>query len=350
MTPLLGGAARRLTAAAYRVVFRTVLLRLDPETAHELAMTVLRVIGAVPPLAGVLRTAALRGATEVRTLGLVLPTPFGLAAGFDKNARAVPGLGALGFGHVEIGTVTHLPQAGNAKPRLFRLPADRALINRMGFNNAGAEAVARRLRGLRRRPGLPIVGVNIGKSRAVAVEDAVADYVASTRLLAPVADYLAVNVSSPNTPGLRGLQDLDRLEPLLAAIRDAAGSVPLLVKIAPDLSDDAVRDIGALVLRLGLQGVIATNTTVRRDGLRTPAAEVAGMGEGGLSGPPVRARSIEVLRLLRAVLPAEVCVISVGGVLTRRDVRERLRAGATLVQGYTGFLYRGPTWAADLAV
>jgi dihydroorotate dehydrogenase len=339
---------RRLLAAGYGVLFRAVLLRLDPETAHALAMAVIRGIGAVPPLATALRRLATRRGSEVRALGLDFPTPFGLAAGFDKNAVGVAGLGALGFGHVEIGTVTHLPQSGNPKPRLFRLPADGALINRMGFNNQGAEAVARRLR--RRPPGaLPIVGVNIGKSRAVDVDDAVADYVASTRLLAPVADYLAVNVSSPNTPGLRGLQDLDRLEPLLAAVRDAAGSVPLLVKIAPDLTDEAVRDIGALVLRLGLAGVIATNTTVERTGLRTPAAEVERMGAGGLSGRPVAARSLEVLGLLRDVLPPETAVISVGGVLTRRDVQARLHAGATLVQGYTGFLYRGPTWAADLA-
>jgi dihydroorotate dehydrogenase len=218
----------------------------------------------------------------------------------------------------------------------------------MGFNNQGAAAVAKRLQ-RRRRGALPIVGVNIGKSRVVEVDDAVADYVASTRLLAPVADYLAVNVSSPNTPGLRGLQDLDRLEPLLAAVRDAASGVPLLVKIAPDLPDDAVRDIGALVLRLGLAGVVATNTTIGRAGLRTSPAAVERMGAGGLSGRPVAARSIEVLRLLRAVLPPEVAIISVGGVLTRRDVQDRLLAGATLVQGYTGFLYRGPTWAADLA-
>jgi dihydroorotate dehydrogenase len=339
---------RGLVAAGYGLLFRAVLLRIDPEAAHALAMAVIRAIGAAPPLATALRHLTTGRGSEVRALGLVFPTPFGLAAGFDKNAVGVAGLGALGFGHVEIGTVTHLPQSGNPKPRLFRLPADGALINRMGFNNQGAEAVARRLR--RRRPGAhPIVGVNIGKSRAVEVEDAVADYVASTRLLAPVADYLAVNVSSPNTPGLRGLQDLDRLEPLLTAVRDAAGGVPLLVKIAPDLGDEAVRDIGALVLRLGLSGVIATNTTVARAGLRTPAAEVERMGAGGLSGRPVAARSLEVLRLLREVLPPEAVVISVGGVLTRRDVQGRLQAGATLVQGYTGFLYRGPTWAADLA-
>jgi dihydroorotate dehydrogenase len=342
-------AAGGLVAAGYRLLFRAVLLRLDPEQAHALAMGVIRGIGAVPPLAVALRRRALRRSTEVRALGLVFPTPFGLAAGFDKNAVGVAGLGALGFGHVEIGTVTHLPQSGNPRPRLFRLPADRALINRMGFNNHGAEAVARRLSRLR-SPARPVVGVNIGKSRAVEVEDAVADYVASTRLLAPVADYLAVNVSSPNTPGLRGLQDLDRLEPLLAAVRDAAGGVPLLVKIAPDLGDEAVRDIAALVLRLGLAGVIATNTTIGREGLRTPAVEVERMGAGGLSGPPVAARSAQVLRLLREVLPPAVVVISVGGVLTARDVHERLREGATLVQGYTGFLYRGPTWAAELAV
>jgi len=218
----------------------------------------------------------------------------------------------------------------------------------MGFNNDGAEVVAARLRRLRTQPGLPVVGVNIGKSRVTAVEDAVEDYRFSARLLAPVADYLVVNVSSPNTPGLRGLQELDLLEPLLAAVLEESGGTPLLVKIAPDLEDDAVRHIGDLVGRLGLAGVVATNTTIRRDGLRTPADEVAAMGAGGLSGPPVAARSLEVLRLLRETLPADACVISVGGAATRADVRARLDAGADLVQGYTAFLYRGPGWAADL--
>jgi dihydroorotate dehydrogenase len=334
---------------AYRALFRVVLMRMEPEAAHHAAMLVIRALGATPVVAGVVRRRTLAAGAATQALGLRFPTPFGLAAGFDKNAVGLRGLAALGFGHVEIGTVTAKPQPGNPAPRLFRLPADGALINRMGFNNDGAVVVADRLRRLRRRGGLPIVGVNIGKSRVTEVEDAVDDYRFSAALLAPLADYLVVNVSSPNTPGLRGLQELDLLEPLLAAVLAESGSTPLLVKIAPDLEDDAVRHIGALVGRLGLAGVVATNTTIRRDGLRTAAAKVDAMGAGGLSGPPVAARSLEILRVLREALPAESTVISVGGVATAADVQARLTAGADLVQGYTAFLYRGPGWAAALS-
>lgn len=332
----------------YRALFRVVLMRMPPEAAHHIAMVAIRGLGEAPVVADVVRAATLRGSDRVRAMGLVFPTPFGLAAGFDKNAVGLRGLAALGFGHVEIGTVTAKPQPGNPKPRLFRLPADGALINRMGFNNDGADVVAARLTRLRRRGGLPVVGVNIGKSRVTAVEDAIDDYRSSAAKLAPLADYLVVNVSSPNTPGLRGLQELDLLEPLLVAVLAEAGDTPLLVKIAPDLDDAAVGHIGALVGRLGLAGVVATNTTIRRDGLRTPAGRVEAMGAGGLSGPPVAVRSLEVLRLLREALPADACVISVGGVATAADVRARLAAGADLVQGYTAFLYRGPGWAASL--
>ena len=339
-----------LAERLYRPFFSTVLVRLDPETAHHLAMVVIRALGASPAVARIVRRRTVAGATRVEAMGIRFPTPFGLAAGFDKNAIGVRGLGAMGFGHVEIGTVTAVPQPGNPRPRLFRLPADGALINRMGFNNEGAAAVAARLAALRRQGALPVVGVNIGKSRVVAVEDAIDDYRTSARLLAPHADYLVVNVSSPNTPGLRGLQELDRLEPLLAAVREEAGTTPLLVKIAPDLEDDAVRRIADLVVRVGLAGVVATNTTIRRDGLATPPDEVAAMGDGGLSGAPLKARALEVLRVLRAALPDDRCIISVGGVTSTDDVRERLALGADLVQGYTGFLYRGPGWARDLAL
>ncbi len=194
----------------------------------------------------------------------------------------------------------------------------------------------------------PVIGVNIGKSRAIAVEDAVADYLESTRLLAPHADYLVVNVSSPNTPGLRGLQELDKLAPLLEAVRDAAGASPVLVKIAPDLSDEEALRIAELVVRLGLGGIVATNTTLSREGLATDPKVVEAAGAGGLSGAPLAARSLELLRLLRAAVPAELCIISVGGVETAADVAERLAAGATLVQGYTAFLYRGPLWARQI--
>jgi dihydroorotate dehydrogenase len=327
----------------YALLFRLVLRRMDPERAHHLAFRVIRLIPGF--LRGVSRP---HPSLAVEALGLRFPSPFGLAAGFDKEAAGVRGLGVLGFGHVEVGTITAVPQPGNPKPRLFRLVADRAVINRMGFNNAGAEAAARRLRSERRRRIRPVIGVNIGKSRVVAVEDALDDYLTSTRLLAPLADYLVVNVSSPNTPGLRGLQELDKLAPLLEAVRDAAGEVPVLVKIAPDLTDDQVLRIAALSVELGLPGLVATNTTITRDGLRSAAVEIAAAGEGGLSGAPLAARSLEVLRLVRTAVPADFVVISVGGVETAADVAERLAAGASLVQGYTAFLYRGPFWARHI--
>jgi dihydroorotate dehydrogenase len=225
---------------------------------------------------------------------------------------------------------------------------DLAVVNRMGFNNGGAQQAATELAKARSASRRPVIGVNIGKSRVVDVDDAVDDYLVSTRLLAPLADYLAVNVSSPNTPGLRGLQELDRLTPLLRAVADAAGDTPVLVKIAPDLTDDGIRRIGELVGELGLAGVIATNTTLSRDGLATDPAVVAAAGAGGVSGAPLASRSLEVLRVLRESVPEGTCLVSVGGVTTAADVDERLRAGATLVQGYTAFLYRGPLWARQV--
>lgn len=328
----------------YDLLFRTVLKRLEPEFAHHLAMTAIRVMGSAPVAPFVRALTKPDRSLEVEALGVTFPSPFGVAAGFDKNAVGVRGLEALGFGHVEIGTVTAIPQPGNDKPRLFRLVADRGLVNRMGFNNRGAAQAAKRIAKLRR--GRAIIGANIGKSRVVDVDDAVADYVTSARALAPLADYLAVNVSSPNTPGLRGLQAVETLRPLLEAVRDAAGATPLLVKIAPDLPDDEVTAITQLAAELRLDGLIATNTTISRDGLETDAETVQSFGAGGVSGPPVKARSFEVLDLVRRAVPdPSFCVISVGGVETANDVQERLDAGATLVQGYTGFIYHGPFWA-----
>jgi dihydroorotate dehydrogenase len=323
----------------YRLLFRVVLSRLDPEFAHRLAFAVIRLLP--------LRIHRPDPSLRVRALGLEFASPFGVAAGFDKEGTGVRGLGRLGFGHVEVGTITALPQPGNPRPRLFRLVPDRAVINRMGFNNHGAAAAARVLAKAVARRDRPVVGINIGKSRAVEVDDAIPDYLESTRALAPLADYLVVNVSSPNTPGLRGLQQLDKLEPLLDAVKAAAGTTPVLVKIAPDLSDDQATRVAQLAVRL-LDGIIATNTTLSREGLRTDPAVVAAAGAGGLSGPPVAARSVELLRLLRSVVPADFCVISVGGVETAEHVRQRLDAGATLVQGYTAFLYRGPFWARQI--
>jgi len=332
----------------YRFLFAQVLSKLDPERAHHLAFDVIRALPATGLGPAIRRWTLPRLDQSVETLGLRFETPFGVAAGFDKDGKGVLGLGLLGFGHVEVGTITAIPQPGNPKPRLFRLIADRAVVNRMGFNNGGADQARRRLERTARVSRRPVLGVNIGKSRVVDVADATADYVRSATLLAPVADYLVVNVSSPNTPGLRGLQELDQLAPLLEAVRAAAGSTPLLVKIAPDLSDAEVDRIAELVVELGLDGVIATNTTISRDGLTTDPALVEAAGAGGLSGAPLAARSLVVLRRIRAIVPPELCVISVGGVDTAEDVQERLAAGATLVQGYTAFLYRGPLWARHI--
>ncbi|MEV8338052.1 quinone-dependent dihydroorotate dehydrogenase [Leucobacter sp. NPDC077196] len=331
----------------YPMLFTTVLRRMDPESAHHWAF---RVIQAVPLAGGIVRR--LCGpdpSLRVRALGTTFPSPFGLAAGFDKNATAIAGLAELGFGHVEVGTLTRYAQKGNPKPRMFRLVDDRGLVNRMGFNNEGAAAAVPRIERARLSRRRPVIGVNIGKSRVTEVEDAVADYVWSTQRLAPIADYLAVNVSSPNTPGLRGLQELELLEPLLAAVREAAGQTPLLVKIAPDMEDEQIDGIVALARRVGLDGIIATNTTVSRDNLRASEAEIARIGAGGLSGEPLRDRSLDVLRRIRAVEPdPDFCVIAVGGVESAFDVLERLRAGATLVQGYTAFVYAGPLWARSV--
>jgi dihydroorotate dehydrogenase len=259
----------------------------------------------------------------------------------------VRGLGALGFGFVEVGTVTARAQPGNDRPRMFRLTADRALVNRLGFTNQGAAAAAVRLR--RRRGGV-IVGVNIGKTKVVPEDEAAADYAASARTVASVADYVVVNVSSPNTPGLRDLQAAGRLRPVLVAVREALDAsvpgrrVPLLVKIAPDLTDTDVDAVADLALELGLDGIIATNTTISRAGLASPPAEVAAAGAGGLSGPPLRDRALAVLVRLRARTGDQLVLIAAGGIETPDDAWARLRAGATLVQAYTGFIYGGPLW------
>ena len=289
-------------------------------------------------------------AKTVRAMELNFHGAFGLAAGFDKNAKMVRPLADLGFSHIEVGTITALAQPGNPKPRLFRLIADRALINRMGFNNDGAPAVAQRLATLRAKHGndLPIIGVNIGKSKVTAVEDAAADYRESARLLAPYADYIAVNVSSPNTPGLRSLQDVAALEPILAAVIEETQGKPVVVKLAPDLADADILEVAKLVKRLGLAGVIATNTTISRAGLKTDANKVAQLGAGGLSGAPLKDRALEVLTLLKGQLASDQIVISVGGIETTQDAAERLAHGATLVQGYTGFIFEGPFWARKI--
>lgn len=332
----------------YSQLFERVLTRVDPEAAHHGAF---RAIRAARPATSRLLGALKDAGAPVEAMGITFPHVLGLAAGFDKNAVGIDSLAALGFGHVEIGTVTGEPQPGNPTPRLFRLTDDRAIVNRMGFNNDGAEVVARRLAARSATgPSPVVVGVNIGKTKVVAEEDAIADYEKSTGLLAPHADYLVVNVSSPNTPGLRDLQAVEKLDPLMRAVRARADQVtgdrrvPLLVKIAPDLSDDDVLAVADLATSVGLDGIIATNTTISRDGLASPVAKVEAIGAGGLSGRPLTERSLAVMRMLRGRVGADMTLIGVGGVTTADDACARLEAGANLLQAYTAFVYEGPLW------
>ncbi|MGA5101183.1 quinone-dependent dihydroorotate dehydrogenase [Streptomyces lavendulocolor] len=334
----------------YKLFFRLFFTRMDPEQAHHLAFRWIRLAARVPVLRTFLAAALAPRYKELRTeaFGLRMHGPFGLAAGFDKNAVAIDGMAMLGFDHVEIGTVTGEPQPGNPRKRLFRLVQDRALINRMGFNNDGSAAVAARLHA--RVPVFrTVVGVNIGKTKVVPEAEAAADYVKSTERLARHADYLVVNVSSPNTPGLRNLQATESLRPLLTAVREAADRtvtdrrVPLLVKIAPDLADEDVDAVADLAVELGLDGIIATNTTIAREGLKSPARLT---GEtGGLSGAPLKERSLEVLRRLYARVGDRITLVGVGGVENAEDAWQRILAGATLVQGYSAFVYEGPFYA-----
>lgn len=345
----------------YRSLVRPALFRLPPETAHEFA---LRSLGLAFKAEGARRLAARRlqrtpfGALE--RFGLSFTNPVGLAAGFDKNGVAVGELAALGFGFLEVGTVTHHAQPGNPRPRLFRLPADRALVNRQGFNNEGAAALAARLA----RAGRPacVLGINIGKSRAVELADATADYLASFETVHPHADYITINVSSPNTPNLRELQRADALAALLSALQGrnrelseragqnaTGGRVPLLVKVAPDLGEGELEMIVEVARRTEVDGIIATNTTVARDNLRnTPPGVVSKIGAGGLSGAPLGARSTEVIRTLYRLSRGTQKIIGVGGIFNAADAWEKICAGASLVQLYTGFIYEGPTAPRDI--
>jgi dihydroorotate dehydrogenase len=324
----------------YRAL-RWLLFRIDPERVHTVVFALLRAVTAAPPLRRVLAGwLAPRDPVLASTVfGVRFPGPLGLAAGFDKDGLGLHAWHALGFGYAEIGTVTADGQPGNPAPRLFRLPADRGLLNRMGFNNHGAAELAVRLS--RHRPDAP-VGVNIGKTKLTPPQRAVDDYVRSARLVGPLASYLVVNVSSPNTPGLRDLQAVETLRPILAAVR-AETTTPVLVKIAPDLSDSDVDDIADLAVEVGLAGIVATNTTISRAAVATPG--VGELGPGGVSGPPVAARSAEVLRRLYRRVGDRLVLISVGGIESADDAWERVTAGASLLQGYTGFVYGGGLWA-----
>jgi len=336
----------------YRALLRTLLSRIDAERAHHAGMGALHGLLRVPGLGALLRRllAPRDPRLAVDALGLRFASPLGVAAGFDKEGAWSGALGTLGFAFAEVGTATAQPQTGASRPRIFRLIADRALINRMGFPNPGAAVIAARIAGERRR--IP-VGANIGRTRAVADEQTAADYAASARELAPVADFLVINVSSPNTPGLRDLQTTARLRELIAAVRTEIAAtaatgrgVPLLVKISPDLADDDIDAIADLALETGLDGIVAVNTTTTRDGLLTPATDVEAIGAGGLSGAPLAGRSSAVLRRLRDRLGDRVVLISVGGIDGPEEAWARIAAGATLVQAYTGFVYGGPLWPA----
>jgi dihydroorotate dehydrogenase len=344
-------------AVVYRRALRPLLFLFPPDTAHELAFAALGPFEHAAWLRAALRatvpSSGVAGARiAVRRLGLDFPSIVGLAGGFDKNARRPRALAALGFGHLELGTVTALGQAANPRPNLFRLPADRALINRLGFPNEGAASLAARLGPARSELRLP-VGVSIGKSRAVAVDDldaVVADYIASFDAVKSVADFVVVNVSSPNTAGLRTMQARDHARTLLGALRRRGTETKLLVKIAPDLTDAQLEDVLSVVDEVQLDGVVATNTTIARAGLATDGARVEAIGAGGLSGPPLRSRSLEVVRRVRARLGRSIVVVGVGGVESADDALALVRAGADLVQMYTGFIYGGPLSAARIAV
>ncbi|MGI5149173.1 quinone-dependent dihydroorotate dehydrogenase [Plantactinospora sp. CA-294935] len=325
--------------AVFDRVVRPALFRLgggDAETAHEWTLRRLAGLSRSPAALALLR--ARYAVSAPRTVfGVDFPNPVGLAAGMDKDGAALPAWPALGFGFVEVGTVTAHPQPGNPRPRLFRLPGSAAVINRMGFNNAGAEALAGRLAALRRPLGVPL-GISLGKSKVTPLGDAVADYLASYRALAPYGDYFAVNVSSPNTPGLRALQDRAHLDALLTAL---VGEKPILVKIAPDLTEAAIAELLQVCLDRGAAGVIATNTTLGRDGIAPAEAHRAGEA-GGLSGRPLTARTREVVSFVHAETNGALPVVGVGGILDPADATALLDAGASLVQLYTGFVYGGP--------
>lgn len=335
----------------YKRLLLPILFRFDAETIHHFATSTLKIALAIPGMSWLTRKLYVVDDPRLQrqVFGLTFPNPVGLAAGFDKNAELVNELSDLGFGFIEIGTVTPRPQPGNPRPRLFRLKADGGLINRMGFNNKGVGPAADRLR--RRRPGI-LVGGNIGKNKDTANENALSDYQLAFRELFDTVDYFVVNVSSPNTPGLRDLQEREPLTRILQALQQEnltnASPKPILLKIAPDLTNTQLDDIIAIVQDTKIAGVIATNTTISRQNLKTPPATVAQMGAGGVSGKPVRQRSTEVIRYLHEQSKGAFPIIGVGGINTAEDAHEKLQAGASLVQVYTGFIYEGPAIAKKI--
>jgi len=329
----------------YKLLVRPVLFLFDPESVHHFTVKVLRVAAAIPGASALMRLLFVSGdkRLERRLLGLTFPNPVGLAAGFDKDARMIDQLSNLGFGFIEVGTVTPKAQPGNQKPRLFRLPQDKAIVNRMGFNNEGVEAAVNRLRS--RSKGV-IVGGNIGKNKSTPNDSAADDYKICFEALYPCVDYFVVNVSSPNTPGLRDLQEREPLRQLMTTIKGMSVAKeepkPVLLKLAPDLNQSQLDDIIDILISSGTDGVIATNTTISREGLKTSRQKIEQAGNGGLSGAPLASRSNEVIRYLRMKLGKDYPIIGVGGIMSPDDAAEKLAAGANLVQVYTGFIYEGP--------
>jgi dihydroorotate dehydrogenase len=329
----------------YKIFVRPLFFLVDPERIHHIVFSSLKILGYIPGLKSSLR-AIFRyrhKSLERELLGLRFENPVGLAAGFDKDARLIDELSCFGFSFIEIGTLTPKGQPGNDKPRMFRLPKDKALINRMGFNNGGvADAVAR----LKQRKSSVIVGGNIGKNKVTPNEKAIDDYTYCFDVLYPFVDYFVINVSSPNTPGLRELQEKEPLRKLLSDVIRMSGLrekyKPVLLKIAPDLTKSQLDDIIEILQETKTDGIIATNTTISRERLLTDAATVAAIGNGGLSGAPLRERSTEVIRYLRAKLGGRYPIVAVGGIMGAEDAIEKLNAGADLVQIYTGFVYEGP--------
>ncbi|MEW6470099.1 MAG: quinone-dependent dihydroorotate dehydrogenase [Bacteroidota bacterium] len=336
----------------YKALIRPLLFLLSPESAHHFVFSCLKFFFRLPGIAAICRACYTVNdkRLERKLFGLNFPNPVGLAAGFDKDARLFEELGCFGFGFIEVGTVTPKPQPGNDKPRMFRLPQDQALINRMGFNNEGVEAMVKRLRG--RKDFRVIIGGNIGKNKATPNEKAMDDYEHCFEKLSGLVDYFVVNVSSPNTPNLRELQDREPLTRLLSRLKTLNAQKerpkPILLKIAPDLGDSQLDDIIAIVRETGIDGVVATNTTIARAGLRTPEAEVQQKGSGGLSGKPLAQRSTEVIRYLSEKSGNSFPIIASGGIHTAEDAIEKLKAGASLVQVYTGFIYEGPGIAKEI--
>ncbi|MCE9539956.1 MAG: quinone-dependent dihydroorotate dehydrogenase [Bacteroidetes bacterium] len=329
----------------YKIIIKPVFFLFQPETIHHIVFKFIKIFSAIPGVSQLIRMVYVvnDNRLKVKLLGLEFPNPVGLAAGFDKDAKLYDELGNYGFGFIEIGTLTPKAQPGNERPRMFRLPEDEALINRMGFNNGGVAAAVERLK---KRKTKIIIGGNIGKNKITPNEEAESDYEKCFEALFDHVDYFAVNVSSPNTPNLRALQDKEPLTKLLTRIKNLnsqkSNPKPILLKIAPDLSNDQLDDIIDIVKETKIDGIIATNTTISRDDLQTPASKLQTIGAGGLSGKPLTKRSTEVVRYLSTKSNKAFPIIAVGGIHTAEDAIEKLKAGASLVQIYTGFIYEGP--------